>query len=84
MAPHESLIDLLIEAGFFAKVVDQGRRMVARSILLDVGTIKLGQPGKDTLDSLHVTDDVMILRAMIRRVRHVNSWQELLAGFANP
>jgi hypothetical protein len=79
MTPDEYLIDRLIEAAIVAKGYDQGRLIEARLILLELGTIGLGQPSKDTVDCLHGIGNVVVLQDIILRVRHVNSWHELLA-----
>jgi predicted transposase YdaD len=56
----------------------KGKIEEARKILLDLARLDLGNPDASTQAALEAIDDVQQLESLIRRVREVTTWAELL------
>lgn len=67
------------EARGEAKGEAKGKAEGLRTMLLEVGTRRLGSPTADVQGLLEAIDDISRLHRMGQRVLDVATWQELLA-----
>lgn len=71
---------IMEESSYYHGILEKGETRGAQSLLLTVGTKRLGQPDARVLAAIDQIKDVAIIKELALRALEVNSWQDLLAN----